>query len=288
MDGILSLAFLLQALSISVPYALAALGGTLSERSGVVALALEGMLLVGAFTTTIAAHESNSVAWGALAGVAGGVALAAVYGLVVLRFAADQVVTAVAINLLALGLTPFLLKLAYGSTANSPRIPGLARDLLLEPLFWIALALVALTTIVVRRTPFGLRLRAVGDHPDAAASLGVGVMPIRWIAVLASGALCGLGGAWLAFSAAGFVDEISGGRGYIALAAVIMGKWRPAAAALACLFFGLAEALQRNLQSSGGGIPRELIQILPYVLTLIALCGFIGRSTPPKALGRPR
>ena len=288
MEGILGVAFFAQALRISVPYVLAALGGTLSERSGVIALALEGMLLVGAFTTTLAADATGSALVGAVGGVLGGTLVAALYGLVVLRFAADQVVAGVAINLLALGLTPLLLALAFGSSASSPSIPGLGPDVLLEPLFWLTVALVVFAAWMMRRTAFGLRLRAVGDHPDAAESLGVSPLRVRWVAVLGSGALAGLGGSWLALSAAGFTDEMSGGRGYIALAAVIMGKWRPAAAALACLFFGLAEALQLNLQASGGGVPRELVQMLPYVLTIIALAGFIGRSPAPGALGRPR
>ena len=289
MEGILTFAFLAQVLRITVPYALAALGGSLSERAGVIALALEGMLLGGAFATTIAAHATGSVAVGALAGIVGGALVAALYGLVALRFAADQVVASVATNLLLLGLTPFLSGLAFGSSASSPPIPGLGPDVLAEPLFWVALALVAGVAWMVKRTAFGLRLRAVGDHPDAAESVGIPVMRVRWAAVVMSGALAGLGGAWLALSAAGFTDEMSGGRGYIALAAIIMGKWRPAAAALACLFFGFAEALQLNLQATaGGGVPRELVQMLPYVLTIVALTGFIGRSRPPGALGRPR
>lgn len=285
MEGLFSIALLVQALRISVPYALAALGGALSERAGVIALALEGMLLVGALTTTLCAHATGSATVGALGGLAGGALVAALYGLIALRFGADQVVASVAVNLLALGLTPLLLALAYGSSASSPPIPG--PDVLAEPFFWLVIALVAIVALGVRHTAFGLRLRAVGDHPEAAASLGISPLGVRWVAVLASGALAGLGGAWLALSAAGFTDEMSGGRGYIALAAVIMGKWRPAAAALACLFFGFAEALQLNLQASGGGVPRELVQILPYALTIVALAGFIGRSRPPAALGRP-
>jgi len=288
MDELIGLAFVAQALRISVPYALAALGGTLSERSGVIALALEGMLLVGAFTTTLAAYATGSATLGALGGALGGGLMAALYALVVLRFGADQVVAGVAINLLALGLTPLLLALVFGSSASSPPIPGMGPHVLLEPFLWVTIALIVGAAWMMRRTAFGLRLRAVGDHPDAAESLGVSPLRVRWVAVLGSGALTGLGGAWLALSAAGFTDEMSGGRGYIALAAVIMGKWRPAAAALACLFFGLAEALQLNLQASGGGVPRELVQMLPYVLTVVALAGFIGRSPAPGALGRPR
>lgn len=287
--GVSLFAFLAQALSITMPYALAAVGGTLSERAGVVALGLEGMMLAGAWATAFVGHASDSAALGALAGLGAGLVVAAVYGLVVIRFAADQVVSAVAMNLLALGLTPFLLKLAYGSSASSPQSPGLAAEVLAEPLFWGAWLAIGAAAFVVAKTPFGLRLRAVGDHPDAAESVGVNVARVRWIAVLASGAFAGFGGAWLALSAAGFVDEMAGGRGYIALAAVIMGKWRPLAAALACVFFGLAETLQLTLQGSlGVDLPRELVQILPYVLTLIALAGFIGRSRAPRALGTPR
>ena len=289
LTGVSVLAFLAQALSITMPYALAAVGGSLSERAGVIALGLEGMMLGGAWAAAFVGHASDSAALGAVAGVTAGLVLAAVYGLVVLRFAADQVVSAVALNLLALGLTPFLLELAYGSSASSPKSPGLAPDVLAEPLFWVAWLAIGAAAFAVAKTPFGLRLRAVGDHPDAAESVGVDVMRVRWIAVLACGAFTGLGGAWLALSAAGFVDEMSGGRGYIALAAVIMGKWRPLAAALACLFFGLADTLQLTLQGSAGPeVPRELVQVLPYVLTLIALAGFIGRSRAPHALGRPR
>lgn len=287
LDHVLTLAFVGQVLGISVPYVLAALGGAVSERSGVINIALEGKLLAGAFAGAVGAYYADSVAVGALAGVAGGVLVGALYALAAVRFRADQIVAGVAINLLAYGATPFLLKLLFGSTANSPAIPGLAAQVLAEPLFWVAVALAAIVHAVVNHTPLGLRLRAVGEHPDAAASVGVSVARVRWTAVLAAGGLAGLGGAWLACSAAGFSDEMSGGRGYIALAAVIMGKWRPAAAVAACLLFGTAEALQVNLQAFGtGAIPRELVQILPYALTMVALTGFIGRSRPPSALGK--
>ena len=287
-EGLLSLAFLTQVLRICVPYVLAAQGGALSERSGVVNIALEGKLLVGAFCAALGAWATGSTAAGALAGAAGGVAVAALYAWVVIRFAADQIVCGVAINLLAVGLTRFLLKLVFDSTANSPATVGLDPSVAGEPLLWVVIALVVAVHLGLERTPWGLRLRACGDHPLAAESVGVHVRRVRWGAVLAAGGLAGLGGAWLALASQGFTSEMSGGRGYIALAAVIMGKWRPPAAALACLLFALAEALQLNLQAASGlPVPRELVQALPYLLTMVALAGLIGRSRPPAALGRP-
>jgi simple sugar transport system permease protein len=280
------LVFAPQALRITVPYALAALGGTLSERAGVIALALEGQMIAGAFCATLGAWYSGYAAVGALAGVAGGVAIAALYGLIVLRFRTEQIVPGVAINLLALGLSGYLLSIPFDSTANSERTTGIGSALLDSPLFWVACAAVPLTWLAVARTRFGLRLRAVGEHPEAAATRGISVARIRWAAVLACGALAGLGGAWLSLSNHRFNTEMTGGRGYIALAAVIMGRWHPALAALACLLFGTAEALQFQLQNQDVGIPQELLDTLPALLTIITLAGFVGRSRPPGGLGK--
>ncbi|GAB4564166.1 MAG: ABC transporter permease [Haliangiales bacterium] len=294
--GVLSLAFIAQVLRITVPYALAAMGGVMSERSGVINIALEGILLMGAFTCAVAAHEvdlssayeADNIAIGALAGALGGVLTAGLYALAVIRFQADQIVAGVAINLLAYGLTRYLLKLIFNSTANSPSIPGFGSSILLNPTFWVVVLIGVGVYVLVTRTPSGLRLRAVGDHPEAADTLGVSVNAIRWKAVLTAGALAGLGGAWMALSINGFVAEMSGGRGYIALAAVIMGSWRPQWAVAACLLFGAAEAIQLQLEASNiEMIPNELTKTFPYVLTMIALAGFIGRSRPPAALGKP-
>ncbi len=286
LTGVLSLAFVGQVLRITVPYTLAALGGSVSERSGVINLALEGKLLIGAFCAAVGAHAADSALVGALAGVAGGLAVSALYGTCVIRFGADQVVSGVAINLLAFGLTRFLLGLVFGSTSNSPETPGVPTSLSINPLFWTACALVIAVHFMVYRTRFGLRLRASGEHPEAAQTLGVSVGATRWAALACAGALAGLGGAWLALSNRGFVAEMSGGRGYIALAAVIMGSWRPARAAAACLLFGFAEALELQLQAADIGIPSEITGTLPYVLTMVALAGFIGASRAPSALGR--
>jgi simple sugar transport system permease protein len=278
---------LAQLVRISVPYMLAAMGGTISERSGVVNIALEGKLLVGAFCCAVGAIESGSVFVGAICGAAGGTLVAALFALAVLRFQADQIVAGVAINLMALGLTRYLLKLFYGSTANSPPAPGFEGSVWGNVLLYVVIALVVGFQLVFSRTRFGLRLRAVGEHPGAAATVGLSVLGIRWTAVLISGAIAGLGGAWLALDNHAFVANMSGGRGYIALAAVIMGSWRPMYAALACLVFAAAESLQVVMQVADVGVPRELVQSLPYILTMVAMAGLIGRSRPPAALGKP-
>jgi general nucleoside transport system permease protein len=196
----------------------------------------------------------------------------------------DQIVCGVALNLFADGLTRFLLKAAFDSSSNSPRVDAWGR---VGPwLIALTIALVVVAHVVVYRTPFGLRLRAVGEHPEAAASLGVVPARVRWAALLGAGALAGLGGAWLAADQRQFVAGMSNGRGYIALAAMIFGKWRPAWAAAACLLFGVAEALQIALQAAGVGVPGWAVQMLPYVLTMVTLAGFIGRAQAPRALGR--
>ena len=288
LQSLLTMAFLTQVLRITMPYALAAMGGVVSERSGVVNIALEGILLMGAFGAAVGAFDSDGSIPIALAyGVGSGMATAAIYGLAVVTFRADQVVSGVAINMLAFGVTPYLLKLFYESSSNSPTIQGFCGNLFGNPVFYLALALVAVVHVVVTRTRWGLRVRAVGDHPEAAHTLGVSVNGIRWQAVLASGALAGLGGAWLALSGSGFVSGMSAGRGYIALAAVIMGSWRPLWACAASLLFGFAEAIELQLQLFDSGIPNEITQTFPYVLTMIALAGFIGRSRPPAELGKP-
>jgi simple sugar transport system permease protein len=286
--SLLSLSFLMQVLRITIPYALAAMGGVVSERSGVVNIALEGILLMGAFGAAVGAYDSGgSIFVGLLYGVGAGVATAALYALAVVTFQADQIVSGVAINMLAYGITPYLLKAFYNSSSNSPSIQGFGGRLFTNPVFWLVLALVVVVQVVVTRTRWGLRVRAIGDNPQAAHTLGVSVNTIRWQAVLASGALAGLGGCWLALSGSSFVSEMSAGRGYIALAAVIMGSWRPVWACAASLLFGFAEAVVVDLQMFAIGIPNELTQAFPYVLTMITLAGFIGRARPPAELGRP-
>jgi simple sugar transport system permease protein len=299
-DGglLIGLAFVAQMVRISVPYALAAVGGTLSERGGVINIALEGILLLGALGYVLGAYYTNDPWAGLAAAALVGLMTAGVHAIVTVGFKADQITSSLGINLVAFGLTRFVLKSVFGSSSNSARVAGLPEwslgglgtlpglgSLFGNPMVWIAVLLVALAHVVLFRTPFGLRLRTVGEHPETAATLGLSVAWLRAWGVLLSGVLAGLGGAWLAADQRSFTDGMSGGRGYIALAAMIVGKWNPLGAALACLLFGFCEALQIRLQ--GQAIPNEFLQMLPYAVTMIVLAGVIGRARPPAADGVP-
>jgi len=290
--------FLAAALRISVPYALASLGACFSERGGVINIALEGTMLNAALAYVLGANATGSPWAGAAAAVLAGVATAALHALVVVRFRADQITSGLGLNLLAAGLTRFVLKQAFHSSSNSSRVvgfegftvPGLSAipgigPVLASPLVLLTALLVAGGHWLLFRSVFGLRLRAAGERPESLATLGLSVELQRTLGVLVSGALAGLAGAWLASEQHSFTDGMTGGRGYIALAAMIVGKWSPAGAAAACLLFGAAEALQITLQ--GSAFPNELLQMLPYVVTMLALAGFIGRAVPPRAIGIP-
>ena len=279
--------FLLSVLRISGPYGLAALAGTFSELGGVVNIALEGMLLVGTLAATLAAYWTGSPWLGVLAGIAAGMGLSCVHAWASLRHRVDQIVSGLACNFLAAGSSRFVLKLVFNSTSNSARVEGVAAWGPFDPFLVLFFLIVGLSHWAAARTRFGLRLRSVGEHPEAAESLGVSVLGMRFKGVLISGALAGLGGAWLALSQHQFTDGMSGGRGYIALAAVIFGQWTPLGAAGAALFFGLAEALQIVLQAYGVQVPTQFIQLLPYILTLAAVGGLVGRARPPAADGVP-
>jgi len=210
-----------------------------------------------------------------------------------IRFRADQVVVGIAINLFAIGLTRFLLRLFFDSSSNSPRVSGFTVQgsgtgfgaLLLNPLVWLGILVIPATAWLLYRTPFGLRVRAVGEHPTAAASVGVPVARVRYLAVLLSGMLAGLGGAYLALDQHQFTDGMTAGRGFIALAATIFGRWDPVRAGLACLLFAAAETLQIQLQGSQA-LPSQFVEMIPYVLTIVALAGVVGRAVAPAALGK--
>jgi len=287
------LAFLTQTVRIAVPYLLAASGGVVAERAGIVSLTLEGFMLVGAFAATLGSHYSGSAWVGVLCGVAAGLLFGLVHAVASIRYRADQIVAGIAINLLAVGLTRFLLNLAFDSSSNSPRVPGFGVSgrsggmlgALTNPLVWLGLLAIPAVAFVVHRTPFGLRVRAAGEKPEAAESLGVRVAPVRYLAVAASGLLSALGGAYLALDQHQFTDQMTAGRGFIALAAVIFGRWDPLRTGLACLLFAGAESLQIRLQGSQA-IPSQFVAMIPYVLTIVAVAGVVGRSTPPAALGR--
>ena len=286
------LLFLAQTLRIAIPYLFAAAGGALAERAGVVSLTLEGFMLGGAFGAVVGAHYTGSAWAGLVTGVAAGLLLGGVHALCSIRFRADQIVVGVAINLFAVGITRFFLQLAFQSSSNSPRVAGFggassgsALAFLSNPLVWLGIAVMPALAFVISRTTFGLRVRAVGEHPLAAASVGVPVNRVRYVAVLSSGALAALGGVYLALDQHQFTDSMTAGRGFIALAAVIFGRWDPLRAGLACLLFAGAETLQIRLQGAQL-IPSQFVAMIPYVLTIVAVAGVVGRSTPPSALGK--
>jgi simple sugar transport system permease protein len=292
------LLFVAASLRISVPYTLAALGATFSERGGVINIALEGIMLNGALAYVLGAYWTGNAWVGVGAAVLAGIATGLLHALVTVRFRADQITSGLGINLLAAGLTKFVLTQVFGSSSNSSRVvglpswhvPGLSNlpalgTVLTTPLVLVTLALVLFGQAALFRSVFGLRLRSIGERPEAAATLGLPVGRLRTLGVMISGALAGLGGAWLASEQHSFTDGMTNGRGYIAIAAMIVGKWSPLGAAAACLLFGAAEALQITLQ--GSAFPRELLQMLPYLVTMMALAGFIGRAIPPRALGTP-
>jgi simple sugar transport system permease protein len=291
-------------LRYATPLMFASIGGMFSERSGVVNIGLEGMMLMGAFFGILGADKTGSWVAGLLIGVASGAALAAVHAFFAIHLRADQIVGGTAINFLALGITGYLFIDVYGqegTPTDTPSIPnvslGFVQDIPflgdifgnLNLMIWIALLLILVSWVVLFRTPIGLRLRSVGEHPRAADTVGINVYAVRYAAVIVSGMLAAAGGAYLSI---GFVnsfnENMTAGRGFIALAALIFGNWRPFGAAAACLLFGFSSALaQRLAQIQDWQIYSVLFQALPYVLTLIAVAGVIGRSIPPAAVGRP-
>ena len=275
---------------LSTPLLLAALGGLFSERAGIINIALEGLMLAGAFTAAAVTYYAGSPWLGLLAGIGAGVLIASIHAVASIRFKADQVVTGTAINILMIGLPAFVSGALFASTGSTPQIPK--EHLIPWTPIIIGFLLVPVTWYVLYRTPFGLRLRAVGENPEAADAAGVSVKRMRYSAVLISGALAGIAGAYLSIGQSSlFTRNMTSGRGFIALAALIFGKWRPVQTMLACLLFGLTEAISIQLQGvrlpSGEDIPNQFIQIIPYVLTIVVLAGFIGHSRAPRALGLP-
>jgi ABC-type uncharacterized transport system permease subunit len=289
-------------LRFATPLVFGALGGIICERSGVINIGLEGMMLMGAFFGIFGADLTGSWLLGALIGMASGGALAVVHALFSIQFRADQVVSGFAMNLLALGITGYVFIAHYGDQGTPddiPRVPvvtlpgiediafvgdAIGRQSLLT---WLALLLVPALALYLFRTPRGLRLRSVGEKPRAADSVGVPVIRTRYLAVIASGLLAALGGVYLSIAFLGsFNENMTAGRGYIALAAVIFGAWRPGRALAGALLFGFSSAVAQRLPAFSESTA-VLFQALPYVLTLIVVAGLIGRTRPPAAIGVP-
>jgi len=302
MRDIFTFSLIASTIRLATPLVLAALGGLFSERSGVINIALEGKMLAGAFTAAALTHAVDTrlgmgaaSPWiGLLGGMIAGLFIAAIYALSCIKFKADQVVSGAAINILMLGMPGLLSGAFFLSSGSTPQIP---KDRLLpQSPAVIAIAILALVAgiwYVVYKTPFGLRLRSVGENPEAADAAGVSVSRIRYSGVLLAGILAGVGGAYLSIGQSSlFTRNMTAGRGFIALAALIFGKWRPVQTLLACLLFGFTEAVSIQMQGvfklpSGDDIPVQFIQMVPYVLTIVVLAGFIGSSRPPRALGIP-
>lgn len=281
-----------QSARISIPYILAAIGGTFSERSGIVNIGLEGIMLSGAFCSVIGVYYTGNPWLGVFAGILGGIIIAMIHAVTCIEYKADHIVSGIAVNLFAVGMTEFLLILVFNSSSNSERIDtidsvGLPFIGEINPIMIITVLIVVVSHIILFYTKFGLRLRSSGENPRAADTLGIKVRLFRYSGVIISGALAGLAGAWLTMEQSQFTAGMSNGRGFIALAAMIFGKWTPLGAAGAALVFGFAESIQIQLQIHGLQIPTQFVQMIPYILTIIVLAGFIGKTEPPEADGVP-
>ena len=289
-------------LRFATPLTFAALGGLLSERSGVINIGLEGMMLMGAFFGIFGADLTGSWLLGAIIGMASGAAMGLVHAVLSITLRADQVVGGTAINLLAVGITGYVFIAHYGEQGTPgeiPRVPKVSLPGIQEIPFvgdaigeaslltWLALLLVPLLALYLFRTPGGLRLRSVGEKPRAADSVGVPVLRTRYLAVVASGVLAALGGVYLSIALVGsFNQGMTDGRGFIALAAVIFGNWRPGGALAGALLFGFSSAVAQRLPAFSESLA-GLFPALPYVITLVVVAGVIGRSRPPAAIGVP-
>jgi len=302
---------------LSVVLLLACLAGLYSERAGIVDVGLEGKMLIAAFVAAAVAYESGSAWVGVLAGCAASLSFSMIHAVASIVYRGDQIISGVAINFLASGLTVVIGHAVYSRGGQTPTLAGDARfteitlpfaDSLADvavigpiyselisghkPLVYIAFAFVPLTWWILQRTRFGLRLRAVGENPESVDTAGISVMKMRFQALIITGILCGIAGAYLSTAqAAGFGKEMTAGRGYIALAALIFSKWRPVHAMGACFLFGFLEAISNlypNIDVFGlFTIPVQFTQALPFIMTVVILAGFIGKAIPPKAIGQP-
>ncbi|MEJ6708602.1 MAG: ABC transporter permease [Amylibacter sp.] len=304
-------------LRIATPLMLCAMAGIFSERSGIVDISLEGKLLSGAFVAATVAALTGSAWLGLGCAILAGITMSLIHGFACITHKGDQVVSGVAINILASGLTIVLGIALFKRGGQTPSLPKEDRFTPIEwwglelmdsvpvlgsiyrqlisghnMLVYVALLCVPLTAFILYKTRFGLRLRAVGEVPQAVDSAGISVTWLRYRALILGGALCGIAGAYLSIAQGGnFVKEMSAGKGYIALAAVIFGNWKPFTAFFACLMFGFLDAVTARLEGYElfliGEIPSQLMQAIPYILTVLLLAGFIGKPRPPAAIGQP-
>ncbi|MGJ3248284.1 MAG: ABC transporter permease [Elainellaceae cyanobacterium] len=294
--------YIIASFRLTIPLALAALGGLWAERSGVINIGLEGMMLSGAFAGAVGALWAENALVGIVCAIVVGGIVGLLHAYLCVTLRVNQLVSGLAINLLAVGFTSFLVRVLFGE-GNTPRLPDIPvveipilRDVPVlgvilfqqDVILYALIVLVILSTHILYSTGHGLALRAVGDYPKAADASGINVLMVRYISVIMSGCLSGLGGAYLTLGHVKFFTEnISAGKGFIALAALIFGRWHPVGTAGACLLFGASEALQLRIQALNIDIPYQLLTLLPYAIALMALVGLAGQSMPPAALGVP-
>jgi simple sugar transport system permease protein len=287
--------FIIATLVAATPLVLAAMGGVLRERSGVVNIALEGIMLTSAFAGYAAAVATHNLWLGVVVAVVAGMLIAALHAVLSIQFLVDQIVSGTVINILAIGITGSFYRtyIQNAELSGTGVLPALHLDFLPNSPFVgvitiAALVLIPIVQFVLFRTVFGLRTRACGEHPLAAETAGINVYTVRYMNVILSGALAGLGGAYFTLQQIGnFLPNMTGGRGFIALAAMIFGKWTPLGAFLASLLFAGADALSGRLQISGVNLPYQILGMLPYILTIIVVAGAVGRAVAPAADGKP-
>lgn len=298
LTSIISFTFLAQVLRLMTPFYLGASAANFSERGGVINIAIEGFMNLSAFSFALFAIVTGNITLGFILSVIINLIFSLLYSFFTVNFKINQIVTGVGFNLLIAGITKFLLVLIFKSSSNTERFEGLPEINLFENIPFIGsvlndyitifcFALIFLSGFILYKTKFGLRLRSVGENPWAAESLGIKVRNYKLYGILISGFLSSLAGIWLASNQNSYSDGMIAGRGYIALAAMIIGKWKPVNIFFACLMFSAFEALEISLQISGTDIPSQLIQMLPYLITILVLIGFIGKTKPPAADGIP-
>jgi simple sugar transport system permease protein len=277
--------FLIRGLQVSAPIAFASIGGVFSERSGIINIALEGIMIVTTFAIVWGALVFQSFFMGLLVAILAGILMALIHAVATITYRVNQIVSGVAINILAVGISRFLSQRIFGQETQSPSNPFTAPNLFGANVVAVALIPIAIIAwYVLFKTPFGLRLRSVGENPEAADTVGIDVYLMRYAGVLISGAMVGFSAATL--YPAQWVSGMTGGRGFIALAAMIFGRFHPIGAVLAALLFGFAESF-RIMFETQIPIPGQFVQMLPYVLAVIVLAGFVGRARPPAAEGQP-
>lgn len=296
LSSIVSLTFLAQVLRLMTPYYLGASAANFSERGGVINIAIEGFMNLAAFTFVLFSIVTGSILAGFILSIIINLLFSIIFTFFTVNLKVNQIVTGVGFNLLIAGITKFMLVLIFNSSSNTERFDGLPELTIFKSIPFVEIvlsdyltifcfALIFISGFILFKTKFGLRLRSAGENPVAAETLGIKVRKYKLSGIMISGFLSALAGIWLASNQNSYSDGMIAGRGYIALAAMIIGKWKPLNIFFACLIFSAFEALEISLQITGTNIPTQLIQMLPYLITIFVLIGFIGKTKPPAAVG---